>query len=174
MKPQVLDAHVAWPCDGAGHAFPHVRQLVTLVVVSTQLPLHIVGAFCEQPLLHVPDAQIGVFPLHELLHRPHVAGFDRSASQPSSGFDEQCANPAAHEDVGTTHFPALHVTWPLTCGSPVQSCAHAPQCFGSLASVTSQPLPGSPSQSAVPGAQVCAASAASAASGGGASPASAS
>jgi hypothetical protein len=44
--------------------------------------------------------------------------------------------------------PAPHVTGPLTCGRPVQSCPHDPQCLGSVERFVSQSVPGSPSQSA--------------------------
>ena len=127
---------------------PHDAQLVALFVVSTQLPLHKVGAPAPQPLLHVPDAQIGVAPVHDVPHFPHVAGFERSASQPSSALLEQCAKPSAHDVAGTTHLPALHVVAPLTCGRPVQSCLHAPQFFASVASFASQPSLAMPLQSA--------------------------
>jgi hypothetical protein len=141
-KPHALDAHVGCACEGAEHDVPHAPQLVTLDFVSMQLEPQSVGALDGQPSLHVPDAQTGVAPLHEVLHEPHVAAFERSASHPSSALLEQCAKPCAHDDDGTAHFPALHVVAPLTCGSPVQSCAHAPQCFGS-SSRASQPLLGS-------------------------------
>jgi len=141
-KPHVLPAHVACACAGAVQPCPHAPQLLALVAVSTQLPLQSVGVFDGQPLLHEPDAHTGVLPLHDVVHDPHVAGFDRSASHPSSALLEQCAYPAAHDPAGTTHLPALHVVAPMTCGSAVQSCAHAPQCFGS-SSFTSQPLRGS-------------------------------
>jgi hypothetical protein len=128
------------------------------LLVSTQLPLHNVGAVDPHPLLQIPDAHTGVAPLHDVPHAPHVAGFERSASHPSSALPEQCAKPSAHDVAGTTHAPALHVVAPLTCGRPVQSCLHAPQFFASVESFVSQPLRESPSQSAVPAAHAPASS----------------
>jgi len=54
-----------------------------------------------------------------------------SASQPSSALLLQSAKPVAHELAGITHWPALQVTGPDTCGSAVQSCPHSPQWRGS-------------------------------------------
>jgi len=143
LIPHVFIAHVAEPCVGTGHAFPHMPQFVLLDVVSTQLPLQEVSVAGEHPSVHVPLEQSGVAPEHCVAHVPHVCGVPRSASQPSSGFEEQWAYPAEHADAGTTQAPSSHVTpLPLTWDSAVQSWPHKPQFFGSPETVVSQPFDG--------------------------------
>jgi hypothetical protein len=120
-------------------------------VVSTQLPLHDVGVAAAHPSVHPPPEQSGVAPEHCVEQLPHVCVVPRSASQPSFGFDEQWPYPVAHADAGTTQAPMSHVTpVPLTCGSAVQSWPHAPQFFGSPATLVSHPFDGLSSQSACP------------------------
>jgi hypothetical protein len=86
-------------------------------------------------------AQNGVPPLHDVVHDPHVPGCERSVSQPLFGSFEQCAYPAWQDDGGTSHAPpAPHVTVPLTWGSVVQSCPHAPQLRGSVLVFVHVPL----------------------------------
>jgi hypothetical protein len=122
LIPHVFIAHVAEPCVGTGQAFPHEPQFVALDVVSTQLPLHELSVAGEQPSVHAPLEQSGVEPEHCNVHVPHVCDEPRSASQPSSGLEEQWAYPAEHADAGTTQTPSSHVTpVPLTCGRAVQS-----------------------------------------------------
>ena len=61
---------------------------------------------------------------HTLPHWPQLCGRVRSASQPSSGLVEQCANPDTHADAGTEQTPAWQVTPvapTLRLGSAVQS-----------------------------------------------------
>jgi hypothetical protein len=119
---QVLIEHDAEPFAGAGHTLPQPPQFVRLDVVSTQLPLHDVSVAGEQPSVHEPIEQSGVDPEHCVVQLPHVCAVPRSASQPSFGFDEQCACPVAHAEGGTSHTPLLQVTpLPLTFGSAVQS-----------------------------------------------------
>jgi hypothetical protein len=69
----------------------------------------------------------GVVPEQALAHAPQLFGLDPSVSQPSSKFAVQCNQGAAQDEAGNEHWPALQVTAPLTCGSFVQSCPHAPQ-----------------------------------------------
>jgi hypothetical protein len=52
-KPQVLFEHTGWLFAGpAGQAVPQVLQLLALLLVSTQLPLHSDSEPLGQPVLH--------------------------------------------------------------------------------------------------------------------------
>ena len=73
----------------------------TLGVVPLQLGRQLAGVLCNE--------HSGVVPLHTSEQLPHVAGVLRSASQPSSGRDEQCACPDAHAEAGTEQTPDRHV-----------------------------------------------------------------
>src|SRR5580700_10087246 len=94
VKPHLLLAQVGWASDTVvEHPRPHPLQSLALLVVSTQVPLHSVGVAVGQPVTHVPAAQTGSLVVHALLHEPHMAGVVMSASQPSSGFPSQSAQP---------------------------------------------------------------------------------
>jgi hypothetical protein len=53
------------------HTFPHVLQSLTLLVVSTQVPLQLVIPE-EHPLTQVELEQLGVEPLHAIPHLPQL------------------------------------------------------------------------------------------------------
>jgi hypothetical protein len=63
---------------------------------------------------------------------PQLAVLVMSVSHPSFALAEQCIHPAAHDDEGNEHTPAMHDTGPLTFLSMVQSWPHMPQFLGSL------------------------------------------
>ena len=71
-------------------------------------------------MAHAKDAplgaQAGAVGGHTALHAPHVAGFERSVSQPSAGSALQSAKPGSH--VATTQTGPWHaaVAWPVTHG----------------------------------------------------------
>jgi hypothetical protein len=52
--------------------FPHVLQLLTLLVVSTHVLPHSVGVEPEQPDTHVDPEHAGVLPLQAWLHMPQL------------------------------------------------------------------------------------------------------
>jgi hypothetical protein len=76
-----------------------------------------------------------------LPHVPQWVVCETSVSQMSAGLAVQCANPEAHDVVGTEQTPALHVTpaGPMTCGFVVQSFPHAPQFFASVCTLVHVP-----------------------------------
>jgi hypothetical protein len=94
-----------------------------------------VGAPAEQPDVHVNEVlaglQTGAWPVHFVPQAPQLSVAEKSTSHPSFGLAEQCPYPAWH---WTTHWPLWHATFaPFTCGSAVQSLAHDPHVWGSLA-----------------------------------------
>lgn len=96
MKPHLLVAHAAWPFVTGGHAFPHIEQFLTSLVVSLHEPVQFVGALAGHDSTHPnavpasPDAaQMGVDAGHAVVQAPHVAGCERLASHPSSGLPSQ-------------------------------------------------------------------------------------
>jgi hypothetical protein len=74
-------------------ACPQVMQLVVFCVVSTQVPLHSVGAEPGQPVAQayvVPEPEhTGLDAGHFMPQEPQLSVFEMSTSQPSSGFVEQ-------------------------------------------------------------------------------------
>jgi hypothetical protein len=58
---------------------------------------------------------------HTVVQLPQLPGFVMSVSHPSFGLAEQCIQPAAQEDAGTEHAPALHTAGPATFFNAVQS-----------------------------------------------------
>jgi hypothetical protein len=116
-----------------GHASPHPLQLLALLVVSTQAPLHRVGVVVGHPETHVPAAHTGSFAGHAFVHEPQVDFVVMSVSHPSSGLPSQSAHPAAHDDAGKLHAPAVvQDVVPATCARFVQSWPHVPQLCTSL------------------------------------------
>jgi hypothetical protein len=81
------------------HAFPQVPQLLSSFWRSAQEPEHSVGAEAGHPLTQpVPPstgAHTGVAPLHDAPHAPQLPWVERSTSQPSARFVEQCAKPGS-------------------------------------------------------------------------------
>ena len=133
-KPHALPWQTGCEFAGpAGQTLPQVLQLVALLLVSTQLPLHSESDPLGQPVLHWPPAHTGVVDGQALVHEPHVAGRVMSVSQPSSGLPSQSSQPAAHADVGKEQAPApVHVAVPVTCARFVQSWPQVPQLCTSL------------------------------------------
>jgi hypothetical protein len=78
-------------------------------------------------------------------HAPQFIAFERSASQPLAALRSQSAKPAAH---ALTQRPPTHAADDMPLAT--QALPQLPQCRGSVASTTSQPLRTSPSQLAVP------------------------
>jgi hypothetical protein len=100
VKPHAPIAHVAMEPVGAGHALAQAPQFFGSLVKLAHAPLHVAGAIAGQLLAQAyttapPSrrlgAQSGVGAAQTFPHPPQLLGFARSVSQPSSGFDEQCA-----------------------------------------------------------------------------------
>jgi len=87
-----------------------------------------------------------------LLHNAWV--FEATHSHPSAHLPSKSTKPAAHPPAVMLHTPLAHwVPFALTLPAAppqvtLQLLPHVPQLFGSVAVFTSQPLLGSPSQSA--------------------------
>ena len=107
------------------HAWPQAMQWFAFTIVSTHDPLQSVGIEAGQPVAHanvLPDpAQTGLVLGHAMPQAPQLSVFEMSVSQPSSGFIVQWVQGAAHAETANPHFPAAHVTVPLTCARVVQS-----------------------------------------------------
>jgi hypothetical protein len=146
-RPQTAPTQPATPLAGVGQARLQAPQLRTSVRTSTHAPLHSkVGALHEVmqvPLLHTcPKAQA----------RPHAPQFAVSLatgrSQPLAALPSQFAKPVVQ-----TRVQALDWQTPVAFGR-VQLTPQLPQFAALAATLTSQPLSGTPSQSAKPVAQV--------------------
>lgn len=99
---------------------------------------------------HAPLLQYETAPAaeHTLPQTPQRnVSFRRSASQPSAGIPLQSPRPAWHE--ATRHSPSPHM---LVARASAHVAPHAPQ-FDTVRVDVSQPLVGSPSQSAKPSSQ---------------------
>jgi hypothetical protein len=121
--------------------------------VSTQLiPQRACGAM--QPLAHVPPAgallHTGVAPLQEVPQAPQLVAALRSVSQPLECVPSQFANAALHMRIW--HVPVSHVA---AAFASAQDVPQPPQSV-SVVVGRSQPLLGSPSQSAKPAVHVAA------------------
>ncbi|HEX3697212.1 MAG TPA: hypothetical protein VH374_17685 [Polyangia bacterium] len=96
----------------AAQSWPHVPQFLPSVMRSTQVAPQRSVAGAMQLALHPGSAtaieQSGVGPSHFVPQPPQFCESKIFVSQPSSGRDEQCANPAAQEPGGTKQVPALH------------------------------------------------------------------
>ena len=81
----------------------------------------------------MPDPEhSGADVVHALLQLPQCVARVTSVSQPSAGFPLQSACPAAQDDAGKLHMPALQDTGPITLLSAVQSFPQVPQLCASL------------------------------------------
>jgi hypothetical protein len=110
------------------HEVPHATlqppQSVDDVFESTQRLPHVCSGGAQAPTQPVGE-QREAAPVHEVLHEVHVAGCERSASQPSDGSPLQSAQPALHE--ATAHAPdAEHVARPLATVQGSQELAEHP------------------------------------------------
>jgi hypothetical protein len=102
------------------------------VLVSVQLPEHDESP-AWQLVVHanrrvgspVVGVQNGFGSAQCVKQEPHVAGTDRTVSQP--GTPEQCVRSGRHES-GNTHWPLLHLAVSgAVPGSAAQSTSHWPQ-----------------------------------------------
>ncbi len=116
-------------------AWPHVRQLSTSLVVSTQLPLQIVEADDGQPEAHEYEAadptHAGVPPPHALPQLPQLAVLVNWTQAPL-----QSVYPVSHANV---HALLTHTAWALAT-LVVQASPHPLQLFASLVGSTQLPL----------------------------------
>jgi len=113
---------------------PQVPQFLGSVWVSTQVRVHSVGVGAEQFGVQMKGVdevwQRGEVAGQALTQLPHVRGSLRLASQPSSGWLEQCAKPDTHALAGTKQAPERHsipVAPARTLGSVAQLCPQVPQ-----------------------------------------------
>jgi hypothetical protein len=94
-KPHVPLVQVAVPLVTLAHAVAQLPQWFGSVIGSTQLALHSngVGAVHDAAQLYVVPfkRQSGVGDEHIVVHDPHVAGAERSASHPSAAIPLQSA-----------------------------------------------------------------------------------
>lgn len=144
----LLHASVAWLVL---QALPHAPQFVVVVIAVS----HPFAAFPSQSanpgehtILHVEPTQVPTPPLwlHAFPHAPQLlASLVRLISQPFAAFPSQSANPALHAAIA--HFEAAHVSVALFV---LQGRPQPPQLLALVVVLTSQPLAGLPSQSAVP------------------------
>lgn len=98
--PHPAVVHVALPLPvGGEHCLPHTEQLFGSVIRLVHVPVQGVGFMAEQPVAHeyvvtepiTLPVHTGAVEGHTVLQSPQRAGFVTSASQPSSGIEEQCA-----------------------------------------------------------------------------------
>jgi hypothetical protein len=109
-KPHALLTHVAAALATlVEQALPQLLQLLTSLVVSTQLPLHVVGAADGQPETHeyaVPDpTHTGALPVHALPHFPQLAAVVSCTQAPLQG-----VYPVSQANV---HALLTHTAWEL-------------------------------------------------------------
>ena len=104
--------------------------------MSTQVDPQSVDVGGAQPVTQayrLPDPEhCGAVAGQTVAQPPQLAGLLISVSQPSLAFAEQCIQPAAHDDSGTEHAPALQAAGPFTFFSDVQSWPQLPQFLGSV------------------------------------------
>ena len=151
--PQAPRLHVRVVLLRDGQAVPHAPQWSTSVAVSTQLPPQ---RTCPpvHPLAHTGEApggawHTGVAPPHAPPQRPQLVLLSREVSQPLRALPSQSPKPGLQ---ARPHTPLAQV------GEPLASAGHARPHMAQLPAdartLTSQPLPALPSQSAKPVAQV--------------------
>jgi hypothetical protein len=136
---------------------PQPPQCAALVRVSASQPLLVLPSQSEKPAVqvsaHMPTAHAGTAlgaPGQEVPQAPQWEVLVRvSVSQPLVGLSSQLPNPIAQ--AATPHCPIAQTAVAL---GGLQVRPQAPQCAVLVRVSTSQPLPGSLSQSAKPAAQV--------------------
>ena len=89
----------------APQSWPHAPQFLESVSLFTHMLPHVSGVppaqLGRQVACEPWTEQSGVLPPHASTQLPQWPGADRLASQPSSGFAEQWAKPAAQAPPGT-------------------------------------------------------------------------
>jgi hypothetical protein len=151
--PQTLAAQVATALGRVGHALPQDPQCAGELRVSTSQPLAATPSQSAKPAAQVnlhaaaTHARVALARAgHTVPHVPQWVALDRvSTSQPVPVTASQSAKPAAQ--VATAQAPMVQAATAL---ARAQALPHAPQWAALLASVTSQPLLATPSQSAKP------------------------
>lgn len=133
----------------AGHAAPHALQCATLDVVSISQPSP--GSTLQSPCPalqtnpHVDPPHVAVENAgtgQALPHMPQLPTvLDRSVSQPSPARPLQSSYGATHV------YEHADPAQPAVAFARGAHAEQPPQCSGSLAGVTSQPVAGLPSQS---------------------------
>jgi hypothetical protein len=125
-----------WQVIPPVHVVVQLPQYEALLVVSTHVDPQSVDVGGAQPVTHayrLPEPEhCGAVGGQTVVQLPQLAGLLTSVSQPSFAFAEQCIQPAAHDDSGTEHVPALQVAGPFTFFSAVQSSPQFPQFFASV------------------------------------------
>jgi hypothetical protein len=138
-----------WPLAPDGHAVPHAPQFIGSALTSTHVPPQLVarsGGHAAFAHWYESPWRVHVCPAAQRVpHAPQFIAFERSASQPLAALRSQSAKPAAH---ALTQRPPTHAADDMPLAT--QALPQLPQCRGSVASTTSQPLRTSPSQLAVP------------------------
>ena len=130
------------------HWSPQLLQLVVvpswvsqpLAAIPSQLPQFALQLATAH--LPAPQAALALARAHGFLQKPQCAADVSVLVSQSPGLVSQSAIGAVHDD--TTHLPAWQ-TCPV-----VHLVPHLPQLFGSVWALDSQPVSGSPSQSAKP------------------------
>ena len=145
----LLHASVAWLVL---HVLPHAPQLLVVVIAVSQ-PFAGLLSQSAKPgahvILHVDATQVPVPPLwlHAFPHAPQWLGsLVRLISQPFAAFVSQSPKPTRHATI--VQLDAMQASIAL---SVLHARPQPPQSFTLLVVLISQPLPGLPSQSAVPG-----------------------
>jgi hypothetical protein len=121
VKPQMpVQAAVAW-ATVVVHGLPHDPQSLTLLVVSTHMPLHSVGVGAEHPDTHVEPEQTGVEPVHRLPQLPQLVALRATQrllqridplAQPASG--TPASSLAASSPETASPPPSLLASWPAS------------------------------------------------------------
>jgi len=144
--------HVAEAFVGALHVFeqePHVtgnvRSVSHPLLASPSQSPHPVSHQNPHvpPGLQVADAWLGAG--QAFVHDPHVAGTERSVSQPFVSSPSHEAKPASQTS-SQVAMAQIAVAW----SASAQAWAQPPQLAGSLATLVSQPFVSSPSQLSAP------------------------
>jgi len=107
--PQTLFAH-ATSEFGRAHDLSHAPQFAESVLVSTQVPLQMVGLSAGHAMVHVPPPHSGMPAGQMFPQEPQLDVAVRSVSQYSVLEAEQWPNPVTHELGGITHLPFVHCT----------------------------------------------------------------
>jgi hypothetical protein len=137
------------------HTVPQPPQLLTSVLVLISQPSAVTALQSAYPALQLEISQVPVAQLSLALGRlqavpqsPQLVRVSRGVSQPSSGSPSQ--SPQRGSQTGV-HTPAVQVLLPWEL---VHWFEHAPQLFGFVLRLTSQPSAGRPLQSAHPASQL--------------------
>lgn len=148
LRPHMPFVQVAIELGPLGQAFPQAPQFITVVVFTSQ-PLPGVMSQSAHPMshestAHIPmtHASVAFAKLHALLQNAQFCVVPSSVSQPSATSPLQFAVPAPQ---GLSLQSPFRHAW-----NALHVVPHAPQLFGSLDKIASQPLAASMSQLAKP------------------------